>query len=190
MLVLGIYAETAFAQKRFEMADYTAGIDSFTSEKTVKDLLFSCGSDFYLTKDGAPIRTESKNHKLIVRDNRIKVEAGTVGRVVDIQIVKVGERKFKDPDAEIDVDSTVIQIFIKVYWVQFDTETGVATVPFVTGAFPSSDTPFTPYLGVYNKPKADSFMYNDHVYELDGSITLQLPKKQLDALKLASGYGF
>ncbi len=178
------------AQIGFKVADYTAGIDKFTAEKVVRDLTFTCGGEGILTKDSILSENISVRHKLKIINKRIKILSGTKGHIINITYV-TKDTTFFDPKAPAGSGKTITMINSrkKIYWVSFDTEKGIAVVPFTAGANPGSITIFIPDLKVGPNGVADAFVFEDHFYQLEGSLTLQLPQKLIDELRKASGNG-
>lgn len=192
IFLLTFFSLTTFAQ--FKMGAYTAGIDSYTDTTTVKDLLFRAGGTAVVTKDGKPFKSVStKKHKLKVIDQRLKIKKGTPGRIVEI--VEIGfdtTIKVKKPNGPINGTSKKVHVVLqKFYMVRFDNADSTV-IPFTAGKNPASDNLFNPYLSVIAAlgGTANAFGYNGHLYQLEGSITLQLPKKQIDKLREASGFKF
>lgn len=190
-ILIASYSFTSAQIFGFKTADYTSHIDSFTAEKVVKDVTFTCGGDLILTKDSTPSESISVRHKLKIVDIRVKIPSGTEGRVINITYV-TKDTTFLDPKAPAGSGKTITitKSRKKVYWVSFDTEKGVAVVPFTTGAYPGSNTPFNPDLSVGPNGAATAFVLDNHLYQVEGSATLQLPQKLIDELRKASGNGF
>jgi len=189
-ILIASYSFTSAQIFGFKTADYTAGIDKFTAEKVVKDLTFTCGGEGVLTKDSVLSENISVRHKLKIINKRIKILSGTKGHIINITYV-TKDTTFLDPKAPAGSGKTITMTKsrTKIYWVSFDTEKGVAVIPFTAGAYPGSDTPFTPYLSVGPDGVANAFVLENHFYQLEGSLTLQLPQKTIDMLRLASGDG-